>query len=105
MNNRCCNHILDFGCFDSCNVVYFDLLVADENGNYRFEINVLDEGFNITHFLTVGDRLYIDLTLFNENAYITFKVWHPNGYYIEVFSNDTLYDCFRIKSMPVATIE
>lgn len=99
--SRCCTNILELGCFSSCDTTTFESLITDETGEHTIEVTALGENFNLVTNYESGDAISLNLTYFNENAYLLFKVKKPSGEYLTLTQGDIEYDCFRVKTQIV----
>jgi len=93
-----CGNILDLGCFDSCYSHNLGDLEATETGIHVYLVKVLGETFKLNVDLQATQAIYLDLTLFNEDADIIVSITNPDGSEFTYSQDEIEYNCFKLRS-------
>lgn len=95
-----CTNIYDIGCKNACEQHSIGFQAVD-TGVHTLKVKVLGETFTYYESLQATQNIYVDLTLFNEDADILIEVYDPNNEKMTFEVDNVEYDCIKLRSQIV----
>ena len=93
----CCEKIYKVGCFPHCGTARLPF-TAVQSGTHILEVEYLGNIYLHEIEATLNSYFEIDLSNFNENALIEFRIIQPNSTYFTTTISGVEYGCFELKT-------